>query len=106
MHFIVEWKNSQFPQHQLLPNHFAEAGKTFIATAAEAEKIKAGSGLLQLPEAGTRLDSLKEDSHRHLGERKLHIDKIKISNVKAEITSLLVRYQNYSLVFLEFFSPY
>jgi hypothetical protein len=64
----------------------AEAGNTFLATAAVAAKIKAGSGLPRLPAAGFRLEPQKEGSHRRLGERKLHINKLKISNVKTEIS--------------------
>lgn len=81
---FTERNSPRFPQ--LMHNHLTDTGSSFLATAAVAAKIKAGSGLPRLPAAGARVEPQKEGSYRRLSERKVHINKLKISNVKTEIS--------------------
>lgn len=59
----------------------------FVATAAVASKIGVGSGSSRLPPTSSRIETQKvTTTQQRQNDRKLYVNKLKISNVKTEIS--------------------
>lgn len=69
-----------------MSDQLPDNGDVFLATAAVAAKIQAGSRSPIVSAARSRVEPHKESSPHRQNERKLYIDKLKISNVKTEIS--------------------